>query len=388
MKPVADVVVIGAGVIGCSIAYHLARRGFGDVLLVEKGPLPGLGSTGRATGGFRSQFTARIDIEMSRASRAYFLEAAQATGVDPFYRESGYVFLATTDDQLAAAARRVAFQRQAGLGNVRLLDSAEVAGLLPGVHTADVRGASYCPTDGFIEPMRVLKGFLAGALGGGARLAVDTDVQGIRTAGDRVQAVLTNRGEISTRTVVIAAGAWSKGVAQLAGCDVPVVPVRRHVAGTLPPATVPDETPMVIDAGSGFHFRKDHHGGGGLLLLWANPDEPPGENEAFDPGWLAKVLPMAAARLPGFDRELISARRCWTGYYENTPDHHPILERLATPEGLYLACGFSGHGVMHSPVAGKLVAELILDGEGRSLDISQLSLSRFASGQLVEAAVL
>jgi sarcosine oxidase subunit beta len=384
----ADVVIIGGGVIGASIAYHLTEAGCRNVIVLERECLQGLGSTGRATGGIRAQFSTPINIQLSLASLEAIRHFKDATGVDPYYRPYGYLFLATSDEQMQVLRTLVALQHRAGLATVRLLGPDEVRALVPQVYTDDVVGASYCPTDGFIEPLSLLKGFTERAVERGAQVWLDTEALGIELAHGVVCGVVTNRGTIATRCVVNAAGAWAKQIARMAGIELPVEPLRRQAAGTQPLPSLPDETPMVIELGTGFHFRKDHLGGGGVLLLWSDPAEPYGDNMYFDVSWLRRMLPLAYRRLPCLRQTQISPRRCWAGLYEVTPDHHPVLGRVPGVEGLYLANGFSGHGVMHAPATGRLLAQLILQGAASLLDITPLSIERFARGELLAETAL
>jgi sarcosine oxidase subunit beta len=380
----ADVVIIGGGVIGASIAYHLTEAGCRNVIVLERECLQGLGSTGRATGGIRAQFSTPINIQLSLASLEAVRHFKDATGVDPHYRPYGYLFLATSDEQMQVLRTLVTLQHRAGLAPVQLLGPDEVRALVPQVYTDDVVGASYCPTDGFIEPLSLLKGFTERAVERGAQVWLDTEALGIELAHGAVCGVVTNRGTIATRCVVNAAGAWARQVARMAGIELPVEPLRRQVAGTQPLPTLPDETPMVIELGTGFHFRKDHLGGGGVMLLWSDPDEPYGEDVGFNLRWLRRMLPLAYRRLPCLRQTQISPRRCWAGLYEVTPDHHAVLGPVPGVAGLYLANGFSGHGVMHAPATGRLLADLIVDGRIKLLDVSALSIERFARGELLQ----
>jgi glycine/D-amino acid oxidase-like deaminating enzyme len=275
-------------------------------------------------------------------------------------------------------------QQREGLEPVRIVSRAEVQEIVPLLFSEDVLGGSFCAVDGLIEPLNILRGFTRRAVDRGAEVLREAEVRAIQVEKGAVHGIVTNRGAIDTRCVVNASGAWAKHVAARAGIDLPVEPLRRQVAGTQPLPILPDETPMVIELGTGFHFRKDHSVGGGALLLWNDPDEPYGERLDWETSWLKQVLPYARRRLPVLAETMVSPRRCWAGLYEMTPDRHPILGPAPGIEGLYLANGFSGHGVMHSPAVGRLIAEQILHGATRSLDVSSLGLERFARGELFE----
>jgi len=384
METTADVVIIGGGIVGASIAYHLTQEGAGRVLVLERECVQGLGSTGRATGGVRAQFSTPINVQLSLHSLEFIRTFQERTGVDPGYRANGYLFLATSAEQLQTLSRLAAMQRRHGYEDVHMVSREDVQRMVPLLFTDDVLGASFGARDGFIEPLSLLKGFTDRAVERGAQVLTDTEVLGIQVERGAVHGVTTRRGPIATRCVVNAAGAWAAAVARMAGVNLPVEPLRRHVAGTQPFPDLDDGTPMVIELGTSFHFRKDHGGGGGVMLLWNDPAEPRGEDLRFDLAWLRRVLPMAWRRLPRLREAQVSPRRSWAGLYEMTPDHHPVLGKAPGVEGLYLANGFSGHGVMHSPATGRLLAELIVHGEARTMDISPLGLERFARGELME----
>ena len=379
----AEVVIIGGGIVGASAAYHLTQLGCRDVVMFERECIQGLGSTGRATGGVRAQFAHPIEIQMSLYSVEFFKRFQDETSVDPGYRPNGYLFLATAEDHMQSLQKLIALQQREGLKAVKLVDPKEIRRLAPFLHVDDVLGGSYCSTDGFIDPLNLLKGFSQKALERGARLYLDTKVTGIRLVNKKIQSVETNQGTISTHCVVNAAGAWAKHIASLIGIDLPVEPLRRHVAGTQPFPELPDEAPMVIELATSFHFRKDHQTGG-VMLLWNDPSESWGESLSFSTDWLKKMLTFARRRVPLFSELQISPKRSWAGLYEVTPDRHPILGPVLGIEGFYLANGFSGHGVMHSPATGKLLAELITQGRTKLLDIRSLGLERFQLGQLIE----
>lgn len=379
----AEVVIIGSGIVGASIAYHLTQAGYRDVWMLERECIQGLGSTGRATGGVRAQFSHLMDIQMSLYSIQFFQRFQEETGVDPGYRPNGYLFLATEKRQLETLRKLVTVQQQAGVRQAKLVDLEDIKAMVPLLLTEDVLGGSYCSIDGFIEPLSVMQGFTRRALERGAQLLLETEVTGLGIQGGKIQGVATNRGKIATHTVVNAAGAWARRVAALAGIDLPVQPLRRHVAGTQPFPALADEAPMVIELSTSFHFRKDHSSGG-VMLLWSDPDELSSEDLSFSTTWLKKTLELARRRVPAFKELQISPKRSWTGLYELTPDHHPVLGPVPGVEGLYVANGFSGHGVMHSPATGRLLAELITEGRTKLMDITLLSLTRFAEGKLIE----
>ena len=202
----------------------------------------------------------------------------------------------------------------------------------------------------------------------------------------RITGVNTTRGFISTRIVVNAAGPWAAQVAQMAGVELPVAPLRRQLVPTEPFDKLPQRFPMVIDMSTGFHFRRE---GKGILLAWNDPEETPGFKTEFDPTFIEKILTRAADRVPCLAEAEVNPRRAWAGLYEMTPDHHSIIGPAPNVEGLFFVNGFSGHGVMHSPASGRVTADLILRGKSDLIDATQLSATRFAEGRwLKETAVL
>ncbi|MDQ1559655.1 MAG: hypothetical protein QOD32_2715 [Pyrinomonadaceae bacterium] len=387
MKQTADVVIIGGGIVGASVAFHLSERGCTDVLVVEREAALGSGSTGRATGGVRAQFATAINIRMSRYSIDFFTRFEEATGHPCGYEQAGYLFVATSEAHLDYLRRTRERQRAEGLTNVEIVGAEEVARRVPGLRTDDVAGGSFCQTDGFIAPLKVLHGFMARATERGARLWTETRVMGIDVGeGGRVAGVMTSRGRVETRAVVNASGAWAAETARLAGVEIPVVPLRRQLVSVRPRAPLPDGLPMVIDMSDGFHFRPESRelAMPGALMAWPDDAETPGFKDDFDPAFAGKVFRRARARAPFLADATVNASRCRAGLYEVTPDHHAIIGESREVGGLFFANGFSGHGVMHSPATGRLVSELILDGRASLLDASALGAERFATGHLLD----
>ena len=386
-KTTADVVVIGGGIVGASVAFHLAERGCTNVVVVEREAEQGLGSTGKATGGVRAQFATAINIQMSRYSIDFFTRFEDATGHACGYEPAGYLFVATNAAQFDYLKQTRARQMAEGLTNVELVGADEIARRVPGLRVNDVAGGSFCQTDGFIAPLKVLGGFTARAVERGVRVWTETRVTGLEVEGGRIKHVETTRGRISTRAVVNASGAWAAETARLAGVEIPIVPLRRQLVSVAPVAPVPAGLPMVIDMSNGFHFRPEARElpSPGVLLAWPDEEETPGFKTDFDPRFTEKVLRRARERVPHLvNGATLNASRCHAGLYELTPDHHAIIGEAPGVGGLFLANGFSGHGVMHSPATGRIIAELILDGRAGLMDVSALGAERFASGRLIE----
>jgi sarcosine oxidase subunit beta len=302
------------------------------------------------------------------------------------YRPQGYLFVATTSAHLDYLRGNYRRQVEAGLQSVRLLDARDVAAVAPQLRRNDILGGSFCATDGFVDPYSVMTGFMRKAMERGARLLRETEVTGIALDARGVTGVETSRGFVGGRTVVNAAGAWAGGVARLAGVDLPVAPLRRMLVPTEPFDKVSPRSPMVVDMNSGFHYRPE---GRGLLLAWNDPQETPGFKLNFDRGFIEKVLTRGVQRLPCLEEAQVNPRRAWAGLYEMTPDHHPVLGPVKQVPGLFLANGFSGHGVMHSPATGRIVTDLILRGKSDLIDTELLGFDRLAAGRwLHETAVL
>jgi len=376
----AEVVVIGAGVIGASVAYHLAARGCGSVLVLERNREPGQGSTRKATGGFRAQFGSEINVLLSLLSREKLLRFEDEHGVDPGYRPCGYLFLARDEAQLDALREAQSVQRAAGLEEAREVGPEEVADINPAVRADGLIGGVYGPTDGFLRPREILRGYVEGAERLGVRFEYGVECEGFELDGDGgISAVRTPGGDVAAGSVVNAAGPWAGVVAREAGLDLPVEPLRRQAAVTEPFDALPEDMPMTVFVEDGFHLRV--RDGRVLLLL---PDEP----EATDPfdqsvedTWVGTVVETARERVPCLEEASIDRAMCWAGLYEMSPDGHALLGRVEEIYNLYLANGSSGHGVMHAPALGQVLAEIMLDGAASTLDAHALRPSRFAEDE-------
>ena len=381
MPHTAEIVIIGGGIVGSSVAWHLTKAGCRNVLVIERESQQGLGSTGKSMGGVRAQFSTDVNIRMSLYSIPIFAAFEEITGYPSGYKSHGYLFVATQQRHLDYLRRNFDRQVALGLQAVEMLGPEEVRRRVPQLRGDDVVGGSFCASDGFVDPYSVMKGFMAAAVERGATLWRGVEVTGIDVDARGVASVRTSNGPVASRTVVDAAGPWAAQVALLAGVQLPVVPLRRMLVPTEPFPGLPDRLPMVIDMTTGFHFRPE---GVGLLMAWNDPEETPGFKTAFDPAFIEKILTHAVARVPSFAELQVNPRRAWAGLYAVTPDHHAIIGPVREVPGLYLANGFSGHGVMHSPATGRLTADLILRGSSSLLDARDLDLARFGEGRLLE----
>jgi sarcosine oxidase subunit beta len=386
MVETADVVIIGGGIVGASIAYHLVEAGCRDCLIVERERAQGLGSSGKGAGGVRAQFATPINIEMSLYSIDFFARFEEIVGHASGYRPDGYLFVATSEQHLNYLKQNRERQAALGLHGVEMLTPDDIRAVIPQLRTDDVTGGSFCQTDGFIEPLSVMQGFTRRACERGARVWLDAEVLSIEVEGGAVKALNTKRGRVATRTIVNATGAWAAGVARLAGVSLPVVPLRRQLVLTEPFDALPSRLPMVIDMSNGFHFRREPPAASapGVLMAWPAPDETEGFKTDFDPAFIEQILARAGERVPCLADVVVDRTRCRAGLYEVTPDHHAIIGAAPGVLGLYLANGFSGHGVMHSPATGRMLSEIIIEGSSRSIDATPLRAERFIEGGLLE----
>ena len=380
----ADVVIIGGGIVGSSIAYHLMAAGCKDVLVIERETAQGKGSTGKSMGGVRAQFSTPVNIQMSLYSIPFYASFDERLGYPCDYRPQGYLFCATNDKHMAYLRTNYEKQIAMGLKDVRMVTGEEIRGRFPQLRADDIVGGSFCSTDGFVDPYSAMIGFMTWASDHGAKLWKNTSVTGISQDGQGISGVETSRGPVATRKVVNAAGAWAAGIAKMVGIDLPVEPLRRMLVPTEPFDQFPHSAPMIIDMSNGFHFRPEALG---FLLAWNDPEETPGYKTDFEPSFIEKILTRAADRVPVFENLAVNPKRAWAGLYEMTPDHHPILGEAAP--GFFCANGFSGHGVMHAPATGKILSDLILTGKTSLIDAKLLDLARFAEGRTIhESAVL
>jgi sarcosine oxidase subunit beta len=367
---------------GTAIAYHLGRRGVRGVVVLEREPFSGSGSTSKAAGGIRTQFSTEVNVRLSMLAIEHYERFAEEMETDPVFFQVGYLFVLTDEARWASFREQAAMQRALGLP-VETLTPAEVKSLVPELNVDDVLGATFCGRDGLGNPHEITQGFEKQARRLGASFRFACPATGMRLDGDRVVGVTTPGGEIATPVVVNAAGPWAAEVAAWAGVDLPVRPIRRHCFTTEPLAFVHDRLPMIVDMASGVYMHRES---GGMLLGLANREEPAGFDTSVNWDLLERVVEPAIHRLPAMgDAEVSNA---WAGLYETTPDHNAVLGPPTAVRGLLLANGFSGHGLMHAPAVGQLIAEWIVDGRP-SLDLRALRLERFADREIsAEANVI
>jgi sarcosine oxidase subunit beta len=380
-----EVAILGGGIVGSSIAYHLTQAGCKDILVLERESSQGKGSTGKSMGGVRAQFSTAVNIQMSLYSIPFYAAFEDRLGHPCDYRSQGYLFCATTEQHLAYLRGNQKKQIELGLKDVQMISAEEIRERFPQMRADDILGGSFCPTDGFVDPYSAMIGFMTAAADQGAKLWKNAAVTSIKHVGESF-GIETTQGRVSAKQVVNAAGAWAAGIAKMVGIDLPVEPLRRMLVPTEPFDQFPHSAPMIIDMSNGFHFRPEARG---FLLAWNDPEETPGYKTNFEPAFIEKILTRAADRVPAFENLAVNPKRAWAGLYEMTPDHHPILGEVPEVPGFFCANGFSGHGVMHAPATGKILADLILTGRTGLIEARLLDLARFREGRTIhETAIL
>jgi len=373
----ADIVIIGGGVMGSSCAYHLAKAGVRDVVLLEKDVYFGQGATGRCAGGVRYQFATEINIRLSIASLAMLEDFRDETGVDPAYRQCGYLFVLTRPEDVKAFERNVDLQRRLGV-QTEWLSGDDVRSRLPHMRFEDALAGTFHAKDGLADPNSIVMGYVQAARRMGARCLTEAEVVGLEVQNGRIVAVETRLGRAQTHTVINAAGPWAGLIGAMAGVEIPIAPVRRQMLTTTPLPDLPKDFPFVIDFAQSLYFHRE---GDGILTGMSNPSQEPGFDQGIDEEWELVAMEAALERLPMLEKAGRLAG--WAGLYEITPDSHPIFG--PTPvEGFFVVGGFSGHGFMHGPVAGQIMTEYLLEGSPRTVDVTPLNPARFDEGRLIQ----
>jgi sarcosine oxidase subunit beta len=374
----ADVVIVGAGIIGGSVAFHLLERDPGlRVVVLEKEPEPGTGATSKATGGVRFQFSTAANVRLTQLSYRYFTHAEEILGSPVDFTRHGYLFVTTHPAILEQCRRNVALQRGLGVAS-EILSPAQIQAHLASLVTHDLLGGSFCADDGSADPYSMLQAFLGRAKGRGLRLLTGHPVTGLVKSADRVTGVRTPHGDWSAPIVVDCAGPYADQIGDMAGVSIPSKPYRRQVMVTEPLPSLPPVFALIVDLDTGFYVHRQ--GLSAVLMGGTDKDIKPGLDTEVDWDAFDAVFRAAAIRVP----PLAEARvmRAYAGVRDLTPDYHGILGPAAQAPGLHVACGFSGHGFMHAPAIGILMTEILLDGRASSMDVGALSLDRFAAGKL------
>jgi sarcosine oxidase subunit beta len=368
-KRTAEIAVIGGGILGCSTAYHLAKRGQKEVVLLEK-DLLAQASTGLSVGGIRLQFSHPANIRLSQETLCLFEHFEEEFNVDIGFYQVGYLFMLQKKNTWEDFLSSVELQRQFNVP-VEILSPEEIKHRWPYLEVSDIQGGTFCPKDGYADPHNVAMAFANKARKLGVRIEEKTKVTGIRVESSRVKGVETTKGPISAPIVVNAAGPWGGEVARMAGLEFPVKPYRRQVFMTKAFDAISKPIPMVIDFDALFYFRGE---GPGLITGMSDRDEPPSFNTNVDWNFLEKVIEKAVHRAPVLEKAKIL--RGWGGLYAITPDENPIIGMMSQVKGLFCAIGFSGHGFQHGPAVGRILSELILDGY-TDFDLAPFAHDRF-----------
>jgi sarcosine oxidase subunit beta len=374
----AGAVIIGGGVMGASTAYHLALKGYSDVVLLEREPFFGMGATGKCAGGIRYQFSTEVNIKLSQVSLPMLDRFHEETGQAIDLRKCGYLFILTNEADVEKFTANVQLQHRLGIAT-EWLDGDEVRRKAPLLQAEDVIAGTFFGEDGLVDPHSVVNGYIAAGRRLGVTALTETEVTGILTRNGRISGVETKGGVIACETIVNAAGPWSSIVSRMVDRPLPVTPVKRQMLTTTPLPEIPPDFPFIVDFNQSLYYHRE---GDGLLTGMSNPSQEPGFDENIDDSWELVHMDAAIKRLP----VLASARRlsAWAGLYEVTPDAHPIIGPVRNLDGYYVVTGFSGHGFMHGPAAGLLIAENIVDGQPKTLDISMLDYYRFAEGREIQ----
>ena len=375
MRESAEIVIIGAGIMGCAIAHALAEKGQSNVVVLERDQIA-RGATADAAGGIRQQFSSATNIELATWSVRVWETYEERFGVDINFRQQGYLFLLDSPAEEATFRKNLALQQSMGVPS-RWVTPVEIRELNQYILLDNVVGGTFCPEDGWADTYNCTIGFARAARDLGVEIREETEVTGITVENGRVTGVTTSAGSIATNTVIIAAGPQTRLVGNLAGVELQVDPYRRMSFITEPFDKIPQTLPMTIEFSTGLYFHPESRG---FLTGMGNRDEPSSFNKTVDEAWMMTNVENLIRRAPAFEDAAIM--RGWAGFYEVTPDDNPLVGLVDEVEGLAVAAGFSGHGFMQGPAIGACMAELLLEGAARTVDITPFRPSRFKDGQL------
>jgi sarcosine oxidase subunit beta len=370
MKSTAEVIIVGGGIVGSAIAFYLEKLGMKDVVIIEKDRFIGAGATAKCAGGIRAQFSSEVNIKISLMSENLLESFQEETGEEGIFDQCGYLFMVSTDEQEDIFRKNLELQKANDVP-VEWLSPEDIREFVPNVKLDDILGGTFCHKDGIGDPHVFTHGYANAARKLGATIELETEVTGVTVEGGKIAGVSTNKGDISGRILIDAAGPAAALIGKMTGIELPIEPIKRQISTTSPLGWLDHRFPMVVDVSSGLYCHRES---GGLLLGWADPNTQPGFDESLDPDYTDEIIMKAMDRIPILEEAGIATS--WAGLYSVTPDHKAILGAIEGVEGFIVAAGFSGHGFMHAPAVGKLMAELIVDGKP-SIDLSPLAFERF-----------
>ena len=369
MKAEASIAIIGGGIIGASIAYNLSKRGAESVVVLEKSKF-GAGSTSASLGGYRHQFSNALSIKLSKESIKIIENFKNLTDYDPLSTRDGYLFIASMEGSLAQLKRNMELARSENIP-VEFLQANEMQERFPYYKFDGILGGTYCALDGHASTLAVLQGFISKSREYGAELYENTEVTGIKKSSSPPMTIFTTRGEIRAKKIIIASGAYSGLVGSLAGINIPIKPYPRKILITHSFSNgIPPMIPLIIDVDSTLGMGRE---GKGILMAENGPNVSSFEL-VFPPDYDERVVSLALRRVPALGNASISYANA--GLYEMTPDSNPIVSAISGSSGLYCCAGFAGHGFMHAPIIGELMAEMV-SGEKPHLDITGFDIRRF-----------
>jgi sarcosine oxidase subunit beta len=377
VKQSEEIVIVGAGIMGCAIAYSLAERGVKDIVVLERDEI-GRGATADAAGGIRQQFSTETNVRLATWSVRVWERFAETFGQDISLRQQGYLFLLNRESDREVFERNLAMQQRLGVPS-QWVTRDDIRELNPHILLDDIYGGTFCPEDGWVDTYAATIGYAKAARARGVDIVEGEPVTGLDQSGGRITGVTTASGPISAPLVILCTGPQTRQTGALAGVEIPVDPYRRMSFVTEPFDVLPASLPMTIDFTSGLYF---HPESGGFLFGMGNRDEPSTFEKTVDEEWMGVTVEALVERCPAF--ESASILNGWAGFYEVTPDDNPVLGFTGDVEGLAVAAGFSGHGFMQGPAIGACMAELIVDGGATTVDISEFRPTRFREGALAQ----
>lgn len=366
----ADVVIVGGGIVGCATAFELARKKAGRIVLIERETLLGTGATAKCAGGIRAQFSSEVNCRVSQLAEQIFMNFKDEVGVEAAYEKVGYLFCLIREEDAVSFRTQLQMWQRLGLPAVWLTPD-EIRKQVPVIETGDLLGGTFCSSDGLADAGEYMVAYEKQARNHGVQILSGRTVTAVSQKGGRVSGVTADGEQFETETVINCAGPYAAEIGRMVGLDVPVSPLKRQICKTAPLEWLPENVPMIVDIASGLYMHRES---GGMLMGWADPATKPGYDMSTDANYTDEIIMRALARMPLLETAEIT--NAWGGLYETTPDHHAIIGPTQDVPGFWNCTGFSGHGFMHAPAAGRLVAEWIIDGKP-SIDLSRLALERF-----------